>query len=109
MSNSQNEVLAVVGAFARIKPGTYEDVRVALESIEGVETFDLNETDRIGIVLEAPGAKDAERLLEGPIRHARGVWGVWPVSVELEDQPDRLVDTADGANTLPHTAGPGEG
>lgn len=84
-------VLAVVGAFARIKKGSGGEVTQRLNEMEGVEVFDLGEGDRIGLVVEAPHAKAAEEIL-GSVVDVADVWGVWPVSVELEEEPDRVVE-----------------
>ena len=89
--NQSSNIIAVVGAFARIAPGRRDEVCQHLNALEGVETFDLDD-ERLGILIEAAGAKEAEEILEGPVRCTPGVWGVWPVSVELEDQPDRIVE-----------------
>ena len=89
--NKNNEILAVVGAYARIEPGCALEVRARVDALAGAETFDLGEADRIGIVIEANGASKAEQIL-GSVSDTQGVWGVWPVSVELEEEPDRVVN-----------------
>ncbi len=86
------ETLAVVGAFARIEPGASVKVRQRLNQIPGVETFDLDDQDRVGILIETKDAAGAEEILEGPIKATPGVWGAWPVSVELEEDPDRIAE-----------------
>lgn len=88
----ETNILAVVGAFARIEPGESKSVRQRLDQIAGVETFDLDDRDRVGILIETKDAAEAEQILEGPIRATPGVWGAWPVSVELEDDPDRIAE-----------------
>ncbi len=88
---ADKEILAVVGAYARIEPGCATAVRATVDALAGVETFDLGETNRIGILIEADGPSQAEHIL-GLVENSQGVWGVWPVSVELEEEPDNLVE-----------------
>jgi hypothetical protein len=81
-------VMAIVGAFARVDLGHAGDCREALDDFVGVSTFDLEDEDKVGILVEADTLNEAHELITGPIRSAPGVLGVWPVFVNTEDEQD---------------------
>jgi nitrate reductase NapAB chaperone NapD len=71
--------MVMVGAFARIEPGSAGTVIRRLERIAGVETFELDDPDKVGILIEADDMDRAHAMLTRDIRNIGGVWGVWPV------------------------------
>ena len=80
--------MAIVGAFARVDLEHAGVCRVALDDFEGVSTFDLDDKDKLGILVEANTLDAAHELITGPIRSAPGVLGVWPVFVNTEDETE---------------------
>lgn len=76
--------MAVVGAFARIETERIEQVRGELARLEGVETFDLGDPMKVGILIEAGDLDAAHETLTRDVTAVEGVLGVWPVSVHLE-------------------------
>jgi len=80
--------MAIVGAFARVDREHAGDCRGALDGFEGVSTFDLDDEDKLGILVEADSLNDAHELITGSIRSAPGVLGVWPVYANIEDEQD---------------------
>jgi nitrate reductase NapAB chaperone NapD len=74
--------MAMVGAFARIEPGTLDKVVERLEKIDGVSTFDLDDPGKVGLLIEAEDADSAHAKLTKEIRNTEDVWGVWPVYME---------------------------
>ncbi len=81
-------VMAIVGAFARVDQTQTAQCRGALEELDGVSTFDLDDEDKVGVLVEAPTLDDAHELITGRIRSAPGVLGVWPVFVNTEDETE---------------------
>ena len=79
-SGFRNGVL--VGAYARVQAGQRHESHSALVAIDGVETFELTDPDRIGILIEAASLECAHDILTKQVRTALGVLGVWPVSVD---------------------------
>jgi hypothetical protein len=74
--------MVVVGAFARIEPGTQAKVIERLEKIDGVSTFDLDDPGKVGLLIEAENADIAHARLTKEIRSIEDVWGTWPVYME---------------------------
>ena len=80
--------MVLVGAFARIEPGTAKAVVCRLEGMAGVETFDLDAPHKIGILIEADNADQAHAMLTRNIRGIEGIWGVWPVYMHDEQEQE---------------------
>ena len=73
--------MIVVGAYARIDPAEPEAVRSRLDHLAGVETFDLGDPFRVGLLIEAPTFEDAHERIQQVIPAVEGVLGVWPIFV----------------------------
>jgi nitrate reductase NapAB chaperone NapD len=71
--------MVMIGAFARIEPGTAGAVIRCLEQMAGVETFELDDPDKVGILIEVDDMDRAHATLTRDIRNLEGVLGVWPV------------------------------
>ena len=80
--------MVLVGAFARIEPGTIKAVVRRLEGMAGVETFELDALHKVGILIEADDADQAHAMLTRDIRGIEGVWGVWPVYMHDEQEQE---------------------
>ncbi len=80
--------MAVVGVFARIDLERTSSCRDALEGFGGVSTFDVDDPDKLGILVEADSLDDAHATITKNIRSTPGVLGVWPVYVNTEDEQD---------------------
>lgn len=78
--------MAIVGAFARVEADLVSSCRDELEQICGVSTFDLDDRDKVGVLVEADSLNQAHSLITESIRTASGVLGVWPVYVNTEDE-----------------------
>ena len=91
MNQAAVDSLAMVGALARIDVPRRASIIAALQIIPGVEPFELGEAERIGLVLEGSSIESVHDLLQGPVRATDGVLGVWPISLEVDDDPDRVV------------------
>ncbi len=79
-----NRDLVVVGVLARIEVSEGEHVRRRLARLEGVETFELQEPEKLGILIEAQSVDLAHRKLLDEVEKVEGVLGVWPVSLETD-------------------------
>jgi hypothetical protein len=77
--------LVVVGVVARVDTKDSTGVRRRLETIEGVETFDLPVPEKLGILIEARGIDAAHRRLCDEVDQTDGVLGTWPVALEIDD------------------------
>ncbi len=78
------QTLVIVGALARIEVAEADQVRERLSGLRGVDTFDLAEPEKLGVLIEAEGLEAAHDVLQKQVRTAPGVLAVWPVSVEMD-------------------------
>ena len=86
----------IIGAFARVEPGTFSGIKECLEGMEGISTFDLDKEDKVGILIEAANLDQAHQRLTGEIRAVKGILAVWPVYIHDENglddqQPDQEI------------------
>jgi len=86
----------VLGAYARIDPGSATGLRDRLGDLAGMTVFDLDDPGKLGLVLEADNAEDAHQLLTQTVAHLPGVLGVWPVSLELDGAPPQQAPAGTG-------------
>ncbi len=78
--------MAIVGAFARIESDLSSSCQSALEEITGVSIFDIEDPDKLGVLVEADSLNEAHSTITKTIRTTPGVLGVWPVYVNTEDE-----------------------
>ncbi len=81
--------MAIVGAFARVDTDTTALCRAELEQLAGVSTFDINDADKVGVLIEADSLNEAHDTITKTIRSTPGVLGVWPVYVNTEDEQEK--------------------
>lgn len=83
-------MIATVGAFARIDAAAAAAVRERLGRLDGVETFELDEPGKLGLIIEAPDLDEAHRRITREIQPAEGVLAVWPVFADFDEiSPDQ--------------------
>ncbi len=75
----EKEINTIVGAFARINPEKAAEVRADIESLSHVSVFDLDDSGKVGLLIETGDLDQAHGILTDTIRNIEGVWGVWPV------------------------------
>lgn len=80
--------MAIVGAFARVDSDHTSACRDELDLLSGVSTFDLDDPDKVGILIEADSLNEAHGTITTTIRSTPGVMGVWPVYVNTEDEQE---------------------
>ena len=78
----------VVGAYARIEIAGAAATVDRLGALPGVETFDLDDPGKVGLLIEAEDLDGAHEALTRRVRGARGVLGVWPIYVHDESDPE---------------------
>ena len=78
--------MPVVGAFARVETDDFEAVRRRLSDLEGIETFDLGQPGKVGLIIEGDDLDTVHAILTRSVRSVDGVLGAWPVSVHLDDE-----------------------
>ena len=78
--------MAIVGAFARVETEQVTACRGELDLLDGVSTFDLDDPDKLGVLIEAESLNEAHALITESVRTTVGVLGVWPVYVNTEDE-----------------------
>jgi len=78
--------MAIVGAFARIESDLASSCQSALEELSGVSTFDIEDQDKLGVLVEAESLNEAHSTITTSVRNTPGVLGVWPVYVNIEDE-----------------------
>jgi nitrate reductase NapAB chaperone NapD len=79
--------MAVVGAFARIDLSDPQAVRDRLSDVRGVTLFDLDDSGKVGLVIEARDLDAAHATLRREIENTDGVLGAWPVYAHAEPDP----------------------
>ena len=78
--------MPVVGAFARVETDPPDLVRRRLADLEGIETFELDEPGKVGLIIEGDDLDTVHAILTRDVRSVEGVLGAWPVSVHLDDE-----------------------
>ena len=78
--------MPVVGAFARVETDPPDVVRQRLTELEGVETFELDDPGKIGLIIEGDDLDTVHAILTEGVRSVDGVLGAWPISVHLDDE-----------------------
>ena len=78
--------MPVVGAFARVELDDSKSVRQRLSDLEGIETFELDEPGKVGLIIEGDDLDAVHTILTQRVRSVAGVLGAWPVSVHLDDE-----------------------
>jgi nitrate reductase NapAB chaperone NapD len=87
-------VMPIVGALARVEFENLAKTRDRLNALSGVETFDLDQPGKIGILIEVNDLDAAHTLVATTIPQTEGVMGVWPVFVNNEDAVEAARDPA---------------
>ncbi|MHC4943593.1 MAG: hypothetical protein ACYTG7_11305 [Planctomycetota bacterium] len=87
--------MALVGAFARIDPRMMGQVVDELAALGGVETFDLDDPGKVGILIASSDLDAAHETLTRKVRAVEGVWGAWPVFVHHEGGPQDAEQAVD--------------
>lgn len=78
--------MAIVGAFARVEVSGRDATCGLLDAIEGVSTFELEEVEKVGLLIEAADLDAVHGLITRDVRRTRGVLGAWPVYANTEDE-----------------------
>ena len=81
--------MAIVGAFARVDSEQASACQKLLDELVGVSTFEINDPDKVGILIEADSLDQAHAMVSKTIRSTPGVLGVWPVYVNTEDEQEQ--------------------
>lgn len=77
--------MTVVGAYARIDPDEAEAIRARIDALSQVSTFELEDHDKVGLLIESSDLGQAHDALTKRIRAIEGVWGIWPIYVHTEE------------------------
>ena len=85
---SDLEPIIVVGALARVETELAPLARRELETLDGVDTFDVSDSHQLGILIEADSLDAAHRRLREDVETVHGVLAVWPVAIELGEDHD---------------------
>ena len=80
--------MAIVGAFARVDSDQVAACRNELNELTGVSTFELEDPDKLGVLIETESLNEAHETITKTVRNAPGVLGVWPVYVNTEDEQE---------------------
>ena len=78
--------MPIVGAFARVETDDPNVVRRRLSDLEGIETFELDEPGKVGLIIEGDDLDEVHAILTRRVRSVTGVLGAWPVSVHLDEE-----------------------
>ncbi len=74
----------VVGVLCRVHPPSMEQVCALINSMDGMETFSLGESGRVGALIEAESFDRAHERLQEELLQIEGVQAAWPVSTQWE-------------------------
>ena len=77
--------MPVVGAWARVDLSDPDATRRGLAELEGVETFDLGDPGKVGLIIDADALDAAHAVLTREVPAVEGVLCAWPVSVHLDE------------------------
>ena len=78
--------MPVVGAFARVEADDAVSIRRRLSDLDGIETFDLDQPGKVGLIIEGDDLDEVHAILTRDVRSVDGVLGAWPISVHLDDE-----------------------
>jgi len=78
--------MTLIGALARVDPSSAEVVQGTLAAMPGITPFPVDDSARLGLLIEAATLDDAYRLLCDDLQSVKGVLAVWPVYVDFEEQ-----------------------
>ncbi len=81
--------MAIVGAFARVDSEQTSSCHKLIDELVGVSTFEIDDPDKVGILVEADSLDQAHAMVSKTIRMIPGVLGVWPVYVNTEDEQEQ--------------------
>ena len=79
-------MVTVVGGLIRFTIGEEGAVADRLGALDGVSTFSLQETGRMGVLVEATDIDEAHRVLTQDVNGVDDVLGVWPIYVHSEPE-----------------------
>jgi len=98
--------IAVLGVLARVDVRERRRILGALEELDGVSTFSVDEEERIGILIEAGSLDGARTTLSAEVEKVHGILGTWPVFAHAEPESD---PGSDARPVLARTAEEGAG
>jgi hypothetical protein len=80
--------MVLIGVLARITSDQRSVVWADLEARPGVQPFEVDDPDRLGLLLEASSLAAAHDRLTDEINKVEGVLGTWPVYTDLSAETD---------------------
>jgi len=83
---SGKPIMATVGVYARIDTSQAPTIREDLNQLPGVSTFELDDPQKLGLIIEAPSVRAAHDVLTEDVAALRGVLAAWPVYMNVEDE-----------------------
>lgn len=69
----------LVGILARVDYDSNPDLCRDLGQIEGVSTFEVGDSGKLGLLLEAESTEAAHHILKDEIEQMAGILAAWPV------------------------------
>lgn len=94
--------MTLVGAFARVDAARRGEVQRGLAMFEGVETFDLDDDGKLGLLIESDSLDAAHELLTKRIEPLAGVLCVWPAFVHAGEPDDVTPQPATSEGSSDH-------
>jgi len=76
--------MAILGVLARFHPPDRERLLDALEALDGVTPFSVEEEQRLGILIERPTLDEARARLGSEVDRLPGILGTWPVFAHFD-------------------------
>jgi len=100
--------MATVGAYVRVDPEVTASIRLRIDAIDGVSTFDVEDEDgagddagKVGVLIEADSLSDAHEMLTGRLKEVEGVLAVWPVYANFEDEQEEFPIDPESGEPIP--------
>jgi hypothetical protein len=81
--------MALLGVLARVEARACGETVGALEKIDGVTPFPLEEDERIGILIEGATLDEAHAILTAKVSRVPGILAAWPVFADFEPEVSR--------------------
>jgi len=76
----------LVGILARVDHDSNPDLCRDLDRLKGVSTFEVGDSGKLGLLLEAENIAAAHRILRDDIERMAGVLAAWPVYSHFGDE-----------------------
>lgn len=90
--------MAIIGLIARVEACDRPQAVTSLNDLPGVSVFDVNQSDQVGLLIEAPNMDEAHHCVRQQIEQVDGVLCAWPVYASIEDELEEACTVSDAVS-----------